>query len=84
MDKCRDSVLRRRETNCASKEYLDGCILVLMVWLYKHTMIAKPNDVYVDFESYFKKWGGEVILLRLTLADLKPSEVFTNDIPLKK
>ncbi|KMZ61570.1 hypothetical protein ZOSMA_515G00030 [Zostera marina] len=55
-----------------------------MVWLYKHTMIAKPDDVYVDFEPYFKKWGGEVILLRPTLADLRPSEVFTNDIPLKK
>ncbi|KMZ63849.1 hypothetical protein ZOSMA_393G00010 [Zostera marina] len=57
---CRNSVLHRRVTNCGSKEYLDGCILVLM------------------------KWGGEVILLRPTLTDLRPCEVFTNDIPLNK
>ncbi|KMZ68813.1 hypothetical protein ZOSMA_22G01070 [Zostera marina] len=55
METCRNSVLHRRVTNCGSKEYLDGCILVLMVWLYKHTMIAKPDDVYVDFDPYFKK-----------------------------
>ncbi|KMZ66878.1 hypothetical protein ZOSMA_283G00010 [Zostera marina] len=55
METCRDSVLRRRQTASASIEYLDGCILVLMVWLYKHKMIAKPDDVYGDFEPYFKK-----------------------------
>ncbi|KMZ65068.1 hypothetical protein ZOSMA_33G01000 [Zostera marina] len=84
METCRNSVLHRRVINCGSKEYLDGCILVLMVWLYKHTMIAKPDDVYIDFDPYFKKWDGEVILLRPTLADLRPCEVFTNDIPLNK
>ncbi|KMZ60748.1 hypothetical protein ZOSMA_575G00010 [Zostera marina] len=84
METCRNSVLHRRVTNCGSKEYLDGSILVLMVWLYKHTMIAKPDDVYVDFDPYFKKWDDEVILLRPTLADLRPCEVFKNDIPLNK
>ncbi|KMZ73694.1 hypothetical protein ZOSMA_143G00160 [Zostera marina] len=82
MEICRDSVLRRRKTDSASKEYLDGCILVLM--LYKHTMIAKSDDVYADFEPYFKKWGGDVIVLRTSLADLRASEVFPHDIPLAK
>ncbi|KMZ61328.1 hypothetical protein ZOSMA_537G00020 [Zostera marina] len=54
------------------------------VWLYKHTMIAKQDEVYVEFEPYFKKWGGDVVVLRTSLTDLRPSEVFSNDIPLKK
>ncbi|KMZ56333.1 hypothetical protein ZOSMA_96G00060 [Zostera marina] len=84
MRKCRDSVVRRKRTKDPSKVYIDGCDMCLMVWLFKHTLVAKPNEQAVSNEPYFKKWGGKITYLKEKLDLLTDSEVFIEDISFEK
>ncbi|KMZ62507.1 hypothetical protein ZOSMA_45G00480 [Zostera marina] len=84
MTKCRNSVVRRKRTKEPSKVYIDGRVMCLMVWLFKHTLVAKPNEQAVSNELYFKKWGGKITYLKEKLDLLNDSEVFIEDISFEK
>ncbi|KMZ70904.1 hypothetical protein ZOSMA_190G00040 [Zostera marina] len=84
MDICRDSVLRQKRTYEPSKLYIDDCVMCLMVWLFKHTLIAAPFKSYVKNEPYFKKWGGKIQYLKDKLDLLDDDEVFIDEISFEK
>ncbi|KMZ56100.1 hypothetical protein ZOSMA_99G00300 [Zostera marina] len=84
MTKCRDSVVRRKRTKEPSKVYIDGCVMCLMVWLFKHMLVAKPNEQAVSNEPYFKKWGGKITYQKEKLDLLNDSDVFIEDISFEK
>ncbi|KMZ71191.1 hypothetical protein ZOSMA_185G00100 [Zostera marina] len=75
MDKCRDSVVCRKRTNEPSKLYIDGCVMCLMVWLFRHTLMATPSMSYVKNDPYFKKWSGKIQYLKEKLDLLEDDEV---------
>ncbi|KMZ69667.1 hypothetical protein ZOSMA_20G01470 [Zostera marina] len=84
MKKCRDSVLHQKCTIELSKLYIDGCIMCLMVWLFKHTMVASPYKLYIENEPYYKKWGGQITYLKEKLYLLKDDEIFVDGISFEK
>ncbi|KMZ58819.1 hypothetical protein ZOSMA_738G00040 [Zostera marina] len=75
MDICRDSVVRRKRTHESSKLYIDDCVMYLMVWLFRHTLVATLYRSYVKNEPYFKKWGGKIQYLKEKLDLLDDHEV---------
>ncbi|KMZ57434.1 hypothetical protein ZOSMA_862G00010 [Zostera marina] len=84
MNICRDSVLRKKKTHEPSKLYIDDCVMCLMVWLFRHTLIAAPYKAYVKNEPYFKKWGGKIRYLKDKLDLLDDHEVFIDEISFEK
>ncbi|KMZ71066.1 hypothetical protein ZOSMA_189G00270 [Zostera marina] len=84
MDICRDNVVRRKRTNESSKLYIDGCVMYLMVLLFRHTLVATPYKSYVKNEPYFKKWGGKIQYLKEKLDLLDDHEVFIDEILFEK
>ncbi|KMZ73989.1 hypothetical protein ZOSMA_137G00040 [Zostera marina] len=84
MDICRDSVVRRKRTGEPSKLYIDGCVMCLMAWLFRHTLVATPYKAYVKNEPYFKKWGGKIRYLKEKLDLLDDQEVFIDKISFEK
>ncbi|KMZ59494.1 hypothetical protein ZOSMA_68G00810 [Zostera marina] len=84
MDICRDTVVRRKMTNEPSKLYIDGCVMCLIVWLFRHTLVATPYKSYVKNELYFKKWGGKIQYLKEKFDLLDDHEVFIDEISFKK
>ncbi|KMZ66136.1 hypothetical protein ZOSMA_2G01480 [Zostera marina] len=75
MEKCMDSVLHRKQTNEPSKLYIDGCVICLMVWLFKHTIVASPYSACIDNKPYYKKWGGPITYLKEKLDLLEDDEL---------
>ncbi|KMZ69477.1 hypothetical protein ZOSMA_213G00200 [Zostera marina] len=84
MEQCKDNVLHRKRTNEPSKLYIDGCVMCLMVWLFKHTMVASPYKPYINNEPYYMKWGGQITYLKEKLVLLEDDEIFVNGISFEK
>ncbi|KMZ64619.1 hypothetical protein ZOSMA_35G00760 [Zostera marina] len=84
MDICRDNVLRRKRIHEPSKLYINDCVMCLMVWLFRHTLIAAPFKSYVKNKPYFKKWSAKIRYLKDKLDILDDDEVFIEEISFEK
>ncbi|KMZ69460.1 hypothetical protein ZOSMA_213G00010 [Zostera marina] len=80
MEKCRDNVLHRKQTNEPSKLYIDGCVM----FGCSNTRVASPYSAYIDNKPYYKKWRGPITYLKEKLDLLEDDEIFIEDISFEK